>query len=71
MEELNVNEVEMVNGAGVGANIAAGVASAWAGTVVGAAAGSIVPGIGTLGGAAIGFGFGVLQAVAWSFATAS
>ncbi|RSZ55041.1 hypothetical protein HF313_08385 [Massilia atriviolacea] len=71
MQELNANEIDMVDGAGVGANIAAGVASVWAGTVVGAAVGSIVPGVGSLAGAGIGFAFGVAQVCAWSMATAT
>jgi hypothetical protein len=71
MQELDTNEIDMVDGAGLGTNIAAGVASAWAGAVVGAAVGSIVPGVGSLAGAGIGFAFGVAQVCAWSMATAT
>lgn len=70
MQELNIEEIEMISGAGVSTNIAAGIASAWACTVIGAAAGSMVPGLGTVAGGAVGFAFSIGQAVAWSFATA-
>jgi hypothetical protein len=70
MRELNEVEVEEVNGAGNGGAIALTLAGAWAGAVTCGAIGSIVPGVGTVAGIAVGFVVGGAIGVAATFATA-
>jgi len=55
MRELDHNEIEQISGGLKSGSIAMGLAGAWAGTVTGAAIGSVVPGVGTVVGAAAGF----------------
>ncbi|MBW3549837.1 MAG: bacteriocin [Proteobacteria bacterium] len=69
MREMNVMEIEAVNGGTDAGDIAMGAAGAWASTVTGAAIGSVVPGVGTVIGAAAGFGLGVLIVVGYTLAT--
>lgn len=69
MRELNVNETESVDGGTAAGDIAMGAAGAWASTVTGAAIGSVVPGVGTVVGAAAGFLLGVGIAVGYALAT--
>jgi hypothetical protein len=47
MQEMTMEEIDAVNGAGPGGAVGLAVAGAWAGAVAGAAFGSIVPGAGT------------------------
>jgi hypothetical protein len=68
MRELKNNEIEAVSGGTVAGDIAMGAAGAWASTVAGAAVGSVVPGVGTVVGAAAGFGLGVLITVGYALA---
>ncbi|WP_426212358.1 hypothetical protein [Massilia sp. TWP1-3-3] len=71
MQELNNTEIDQVSGGDNGGAIALTLAGAWSGAVAGAAVGSIVPGIGTLGGAAFGFVFAGAVGIATVYATAS
>lgn len=69
MRELNQDELNLVDGGTDAGDIAMGAAGAWASTVAGAAIGSVVPGVGTVVGAAAGFGLGVLITVGYALAT--
>ncbi|MBS3895545.1 hypothetical protein [Silanimonas sp.] len=69
MRELSVVEISQVDGGTAAGDIVMGAAGAWASTVTGAAIGSVVPGVGTVVGAAAGFTLGVAIAVGYSLAT--
>lgn len=69
MRELNAIEIEQVDGGTTAGDIAMGAAGAWASTVTGAAIGSVVPGVGTVVGAAAGFLLGVAVATGYALAT--
>ena len=68
MQEMNLVEINEVSGAVTGGQVMMTMASAWSGAVAGAAFGSIVPGAGTLGGAAFGFAFGAATGIAALYA---
>jgi hypothetical protein len=66
MKELNLAQVEHVNGGSVAMTLATG----WAGTVAGAAVGAVVGGpVGVFVGAAAGFIVGVGSGIGYSLST--
>ena len=71
MRELNEVEIAAVGGAGLGGDIAMGLAIGWASTVAGFAVGSIVPGVGNLAGAAAGFVIGSAAGIGLALARSS
>lgn len=69
MREINESELAFVSGGTDAGDIAMTAAGAWASTVTGAAIGSVVPGVGTVVGAAAGFLLGVAIGVGYTLAT--
>ncbi len=69
MQELTERQIDEVSGGSLSGDIAFGLAGTWASTVAGAAAGSIVPGAGTLAGAGVGFVLGASINIGYALAT--
>lgn len=68
MRNLTENEVQEVSGAGVGNDIAMGLAIGWTGAVAGFAVGSVVPGVGNAAGAVAGFVVGSVAGIGFTLA---